>query len=402
MDYRNADGSLSEMCGNGIRVFAPAPRRRGPGRPGRAGADRHPRRHQDADRRRATARSPSTWARPRLLGRDARSRVGDRSWPATHVDMGNPHAVAFVDVLDDAGALLTAPAYDAGDLPARRQRRVRGPPRARHVAMRVHERGVGRDPLLRHRCLRGDGRRRGRRRVRRPPAEDVAYRVDVPGGTPHGHLDRRRPGAAQRPGRHRGEGHHRPLRVYDPGIGRGCARRSPTNHGGARCPTSTHPRATTRKGRPTAAARKGRHGNQGGPQATRAATSTATVRHQGGNQGQPPYGAPQGQPPYGNQGPYGAPQGRPPYGQPGYPQQGYGGPQGPGGPGGPGGPWGPGPGGPEGPHGSGGNKRGLLIGGAVLAVLLVIGGIAGAVALTGGDDDSGSGPGAPARPPTRA
>ena len=113
---------------------------------------------------------------------------------------------------------------------------------------------------------------------------------------------------------------------------------------------------------------------------------------------QGPYGPPQGQPPYGNpQGPYGPPQGQPPYGgnqgRPGYPQQGYGGPQGPGGPGGPGGPWGPGPGGPggpQGPGGPGGNKRGLLIGGAVLAVLLVVGGIAGAVALSGGDDDSDS------------
>ena len=31
MDYRNADGSLAEMCGNGIRVFAPTPVRRGAG-----------------------------------------------------------------------------------------------------------------------------------------------------------------------------------------------------------------------------------------------------------------------------------------------------------------------------------------------------------------------------------
>ena len=107
----------------------------------------------------------------------------------------------------------------------------------------------------------------------------------------------------------------------------------------------------------------------------------------------PPHGNnPQGRPPFGNnpQGPYGAPQGQPPYGQPGYPQQGYGGPQGPGGPGGPWGPGPGGPGGPGGPDGPRGNKRGLLIGGAVLAVLLVIGGIASAVALTGDDDDPDS------------
>ena len=32
MDYRNADGGASEMCGNGIRVFALHLARRGPGR----------------------------------------------------------------------------------------------------------------------------------------------------------------------------------------------------------------------------------------------------------------------------------------------------------------------------------------------------------------------------------
>ena len=36
--------------------------------------------------------------------------VGDRSWPAVHVSMGNPHAVAFVADLDQAGDLLRAPA----------------------------------------------------------------------------------------------------------------------------------------------------------------------------------------------------------------------------------------------------------------------------------------------------
>ena len=35
---------------------------------------------------------------------------------------------------------------------------------------------------------------------------DVTYRVDVPGGTLHGDLDGRRPGAAHRSGRRRGAG----------------------------------------------------------------------------------------------------------------------------------------------------------------------------------------------------
>jgi diaminopimelate epimerase len=57
--------------------------------------------------------------------------------------MGNPHAVAFVDDLADAGPLLDAPArrgvYPDGvnvEFVVRRGER--------HVAMRVHERGSAR------------------------------------------------------------------------------------------------------------------------------------------------------------------------------------------------------------------------------------------------------------------
>ncbi len=37
--------------------------------------------------------------------------VDGRSWPARNVNMGNPHAVAFVDDLDHAGDLFTAPPF---------------------------------------------------------------------------------------------------------------------------------------------------------------------------------------------------------------------------------------------------------------------------------------------------
>ena len=182
MDYRNADGSLSEMCGNGIRVFARHLVEEGLVDPVRADAGRHPRRGEGADRRTATW-SPPTWARRRCSARPGRR--GPASLAARHVDMGNPHAVAFVDSLDDAGPLLEPPDARRRDLPARRQRRVRRTPRraARRDA-RARAR-LGGDPLLRHRRLRGDGARprAGRRRSGRPPAEDVAYRVDVPGGT---------------------------------------------------------------------------------------------------------------------------------------------------------------------------------------------------------------------------
>jgi diaminopimelate epimerase len=74
---------------------------------------------------------------------DVTVAVDGREWPATNVNMGNPHAVAFVEDLAHAGNLYEPPpfspasAYPQGvnvefvvDL---------GP---RHVAMRVHERGA--------------------------------------------------------------------------------------------------------------------------------------------------------------------------------------------------------------------------------------------------------------------
>jgi diaminopimelate epimerase len=64
-------------------------------------------------------------------------------WPALHVDAGNPHAVAPVEDVVDAGPLTTPPAYDIRDFPAGVNvefvaRRGRG-----RLAMRVFERGVG-------------------------------------------------------------------------------------------------------------------------------------------------------------------------------------------------------------------------------------------------------------------
>jgi diaminopimelate epimerase len=66
-----------------------------------------------------------------------------RAFEAISVDMGNPHAVTFVESLDEAGALHEAPRYDAEDFPAgvNVEFAVRRGDRA--LAMRVFERGVG-------------------------------------------------------------------------------------------------------------------------------------------------------------------------------------------------------------------------------------------------------------------
>ena len=140
MDYRNADGSLSEMCGNGIRVF------------GRYLVD-----HQGVD---PSAPLPvATRGGTKVLTFDGATvsvdmgeaavlgetkvAVAQRSWPALHVSMGNPHAVAFVDDLRDAGALREPPEHDAGEYPAGVNVEFVVHRGERHVAMRVHERGSG-------------------------------------------------------------------------------------------------------------------------------------------------------------------------------------------------------------------------------------------------------------------
>jgi diaminopimelate epimerase len=65
-------------------------------------------------------------------------------WPALHVDMGNPHAVAFVDDLREPGPLLDQPAWSPEEaFPAgvNVEFVVRTGPH--DVDMRVHERGSG-------------------------------------------------------------------------------------------------------------------------------------------------------------------------------------------------------------------------------------------------------------------
>ncbi|QNN52270.1 diaminopimelate epimerase [Nocardioides mesophilus] len=144
MDYRNADGSTSEMCGNGLRVFARylvAHEGADPGQPLPIGTRTGVLvvTFQDGDPDGAVS---VDMGRPQVLG-ETKVAVGERSWPALHVSMGNPHAVAFVDSLDDAGALLEPPGHDPADYPEGVNVEFVVRRGAGHVAMRVHERGSG-------------------------------------------------------------------------------------------------------------------------------------------------------------------------------------------------------------------------------------------------------------------
>ena len=175
MDYRNSDGSTSEMCGNGVRVFARyLIDREGATSPVRVGTRAGVKTLTVTEDGRITVDMGS----PALHG-ETKVGVGERRWPATHVSMGNPHAVAFVDALDDAGPLLEPPSYDPDDYPEGVNVEFVVRRGERHVAMRVHERGSGETRS----CGTGacavmvaaalaDGTGRG-----------ATYRVDVPGGT---------------------------------------------------------------------------------------------------------------------------------------------------------------------------------------------------------------------------
>ncbi|MEU0721663.1 diaminopimelate epimerase [Streptomyces lavendulocolor] len=183
MDYRNADGSVAEMCGNGVRVFARYLQHAGHLTAGdvavatRGGVKLvHLAKNGDVT---------VSMGRARLPEDGVTVTVGGRSWPARNVNMGNPHAVAFVEDLDHAGDLFTEPPYTpAAVYPDGVNIEFvadRGP---RHVAMRVHERGAAETRSC------GTGACAvavaAARRDGADPAETgtpVTYTVDVLGGT---------------------------------------------------------------------------------------------------------------------------------------------------------------------------------------------------------------------------
>jgi diaminopimelate epimerase len=140
MDYRNADGSVSEMCGNGIRVFA----------------------KYLLDERLAT--SPVTigtragdrtvidngngtysvdMGAVEIRGTSKVTTAEGQSFEATDVRVGNPHAVIIVTSLDEAGALTTQPDFDTSVYPDGVNIEFVEVIAPDHIAIRIHERGSG-------------------------------------------------------------------------------------------------------------------------------------------------------------------------------------------------------------------------------------------------------------------
>jgi diaminopimelate epimerase len=177
MDYSNADGSVSEMCGNGVRVFALHLMQEGlvpAGAPVVIGT-------RDGDKT-VTLEADgelSVDMGPYELRGTTKVTAAGRTWEAQDVRTGNPHAVAFVDRLADAGQLIEAPEHDAAVYPdgVNVEFVVREGPQ--HVAMRVHERGSGETRS----CGTGACAVGAAAAVADGADRPVTYRVDVPGGT---------------------------------------------------------------------------------------------------------------------------------------------------------------------------------------------------------------------------
>lgn len=142
MDYRNSDGSLAEMCGNGIRVMA---------------------RYLVDHELLAPGLFPiDTRAGKKFLAVPERGEISVNmgkveeipdevtiiqngyEWQALHIEVGNPHAVAFVQSLDQVGSLANAPVISPEDaFPEGTNVEFVEILNENEVRMRVHERGSG-------------------------------------------------------------------------------------------------------------------------------------------------------------------------------------------------------------------------------------------------------------------
>lgn len=187
MDYRNADGSIAEMCGNGLRVFvrylleedlAAGERIEVATRAGLRSA------WPQADGSIRTSMGAVT------LDDDEVTIVhAGHSWPATKVDVGNPHAVVFLDEHEDGEQPLALGALELSHAPAWSPSEV-FPQGVNvefvevvtddHVRMRVFERGSG-ETLS---CGTGTVAAAAAHLARQGRSEGQV-RVDVPGGTLH-------------------------------------------------------------------------------------------------------------------------------------------------------------------------------------------------------------------------
>jgi diaminopimelate epimerase len=140
MDYRNADGSVAEMCGNGLRVFArfllDHGMAEGPAfTVGTLAGVRRVRVEAGGD---ITAdMGPVT-----VLGPGS-ARSGGTVLDGLRISVGNPHLACLVDAPLDKFDLSAPPELDSGQFPAGANVELVQLTGPGSLAMRVHERGSG-------------------------------------------------------------------------------------------------------------------------------------------------------------------------------------------------------------------------------------------------------------------
>ncbi|TCP55177.1 diaminopimelate epimerase [Tamaricihabitans halophyticus] len=140
MDYRNADGSIAEMCGNGVRVYARYLREAGlvegsefvlGTRAGARGVVFNPDDTVTVD-----------MGSPHRNGHAA-VRVGETEYDAMSVNVGNQHAVSIVEQPVAGIDLSAEPAYEPEDFPDGANFEFVNVVSEDVLRMRVYERGVG-------------------------------------------------------------------------------------------------------------------------------------------------------------------------------------------------------------------------------------------------------------------
>ncbi|MQA04904.1 MAG: diaminopimelate epimerase [Streptosporangiales bacterium] len=140
MDYRNADGSVGEMCGNGVRVFAQYLLESG-----LAAGDQLAVATRDGVKT-VTVHADGWLAvdigLPDLRGQ-SKARIADQVFAGVELSTGNPHLACVVDVPVAELELHKAPEVDPVLFPTGANVEFINVLGDRRIRMRVHERGVG-------------------------------------------------------------------------------------------------------------------------------------------------------------------------------------------------------------------------------------------------------------------
>ncbi|MFV0408004.1 MAG: diaminopimelate epimerase [Propioniciclava sp.] len=181
MDYRNADGSIAEMCGNGLRVFARSLVQTGLIDPSQDRIEVGTRAGLRTAEFLPDQRIRVGMGCPRL-GREVQiSLAGTNELDAVAVDVGNPHAVVLLHPAQDLDSLdlRHRPRWDpSGAFPDGVNVEFVERVGDHRLRMRVFERGVGETQSC------GTGTVAAVTAVAQAEDQDSGeWRVDVPGGS---------------------------------------------------------------------------------------------------------------------------------------------------------------------------------------------------------------------------